>query len=279
MFRATLGVALSTLFLTASTICQSNSHPVSAKVKEMLLIQQAEKGDRDAQAEIVSRAEKGDPQAQAALGDNYEYGYWVTKDPAEALRWYQKAAEKGDRGAREILGQMYFDGDGVRRDFGEAAKWFGCPKPSEAILASCKETRYQDLPQGARGLLKKMKCEVRTGSNYDYGSVVDLTGTEQPAFQFCCSESPHGPCGAVVIGEVGAEWTDLSAKGGLLGFNSACGGFLVLESQHNGFHDVCLPNECSPAALDKDGNCSPTIWQFGKDHYHSIANGIPKIQR
>jgi TPR repeat protein len=107
MFRTTLGVALSTRFLTASTICQPNSHPVSAKVKEMLLIQQAEKGDRDAQAEIVSKAEKGDPQAQTALGDNYEYGYWVTKDHVEALRWYQKAAEKGDRGAREILGERY----------------------------------------------------------------------------------------------------------------------------------------------------------------------------
>jgi Sel1 repeat len=164
-FKTALGVALPTLFLTASTICQPNSHPVSAKVKEMLLIQQAEKGDRHAQAEIVSRAEKGDPQAQAALGDNYEYGYWVAKDQVEALRWYQKAAEKGDRGAREILAEMYFDGNGVRRDFGEAAKWFGCPKPSEAILASCKETRYQDLPQGARGL--SHENEVRSPNRFE----------------------------------------------------------------------------------------------------------------
>ena len=89
-----------------------------------------------------------------------EYGFWVAKDHTQALAWYRKAAEHGDIGAREIVGQMYFDGKGVQRDFAEAARWFRCPKPSEAILASCKEITYKDLPVRAVQLLQKMKCEV-----------------------------------------------------------------------------------------------------------------------
>ena len=83
-----------------------------------------------------------------------------------------------------------------------------------------------------------MKCEVRTGSNYDYGSAVDLSGDGIPAYQFCCSESAHGPCGALVVGKVGREWKNLTATEGLFGFDGACGQFIVLESQQNGFHDV-----------------------------------------
>jgi len=273
-FRAAGILMLSAFLVTLACPCQRSSRPVSAKVKEMLLIQQAEQGDIQAQSEIVRKAQGGDPQAEAALGENYEYGFWVTKDHAEALRWYRKAAEQGDIGAREFLGDMYFNGNGVKRDFPEAARWYGCPKASEAILGRCREISYKDLPQGARDLLRRMQCEVGPGSNYDYGSAVDLDGTGVPAFQFCCYEAPHGPCGAVVIGKVGVEWKNLSAKGDLLGFDSACGGFLVLESKHNGFHDVCLPDQCSGGLPVKDDRCLPTIWQFSHGRYRSVAPGL-----
>ncbi len=276
MFRTALVVVFSVLCLTMVSMGQVGDHPVSAKLKAMLLMQRAENGDTHAQSEVVRKAEKGDPQAESALGDNYEYGNWVPKDHAEALRWYRKAAEHGDIGAREIIGQMYFDGKGVKRDFAEAARWFGCPKPSEAILASCSEIRYRDLPQGARDLLTKMKCEVHAGSNYNYGSAVDLSGTGTQAYQYCCSESPHGPCGAVVIGKMGGEWKELSAKGGLLGFYGACNGFIVLDSQHNGFHDVCLPVQCSSVTPVTGNACVPTIWQFGNGRYRSVANTTAK---
>jgi hypothetical protein len=274
MFRTALILVLFSLSLTAASTGQQGEHNVSAKVKERSLIQRAAKGDTRAQSEIIHKAEKGDPQAEAALGDNYEYGIWVPKDHAEALLWYRKAAEHGDIGAREILGQMYFDGKGVKQNLTEAARWFGCPKPSEAIIASCKTVSYKDLPQGARDLLTKMKCEVRTGSNYDYGSAVDLSGKGTPAYQFCCTESPHGPCGAVVVGKIGVDWKDLTAKVGSLGFDSLCGGIVGLESQHNGFHDVCIPDECSAVASGKGNACTPTIWQFSDGRYRSVTNAI-----
>jgi uncharacterized protein len=277
MFRVSWTICFCFLFLTSTGVGQRDEQPVSAKMKELLLIQQAEKGDVHAQSEVVRKAEMGDPQAESALGDNYEYGIWVAKDHAQALRWYRKAAEHGDTGAREIIGNMYFDGKGIKQDFAEAARWYGCPKPSEAILASCAETSYEKLPQGVVNLLREMKCEVAKnvlngGSNYDEGNVVNLSGAETPAYEVCCSESPHGPCGAVVIGRIGQEWKNLTAKEGLMGFSGACNGFVVLDSQHNGFHDVCLPDQCSTATPTKGDRCSATIWQFGNGRYRSVAN-------
>ena len=104
MLKAAGILAFSGFLAASAAVCQRDSQPVSAKAKEMLLIQQAEKGDTRAQSEIVRKAQEGDPQAEAALGDNYEHGFWVAKDHSEALRWYRKAAEQGDIGAREFLG-------------------------------------------------------------------------------------------------------------------------------------------------------------------------------
>jgi hypothetical protein len=276
MFRALSIFAFCFLSLTSPSTGQQEEHPVPAKVKEEMLIQRADKGDKLAQSEIVTMAQKGDARAERALGDNYEYGFWGSKDHAQALLWYRKAAQHGDSSARATLGQIYFDGDGVERDFAEAARWFGCPKPSEPILESCRTVRYSELPPEARELLTKMKCEVRTGSNYDYGSAVDLSEDGIPAYQFCCSESPHGPCGAVVIGKVGREWNNLTAADGLLGYDDACGQFIVLESQRKGFHDVCLPNQCSNATPNRGAECLPTIWRFSGSRYQSVPSILTK---
>jgi TPR repeat protein len=221
-------------------------------------------------------ADQGDNEALYELGVGYEHGIFGARDDNEALRWYRKAAEQGNRDAATTIGLRYFEGSGgVKQDFAEAARWYGCPKPSEAILASCAETSFEKLPQGARDLLTKMKCEVHAGSNYDDGSAVDLSGAGTPVYEVCCSEAPHGPCGAVVIGKIGEEWKELSAKEGLLGFSGACNGFVALDSQHNGFHDVCLPYECSTPI--KNNVCEgPAIWQFSDGRYHSVPNTIAK---
>ena len=144
-----------------------------------------------------------------------------------------------------------------------------CPKVSEKVQASCREIAYKDLPDGAIALLSRMKCDV--GSNYDYGSAVDLNGDGMPEYQVCCHDAPHGPCGSVLIGKIGTEWRELTAKDGLLGFDGACNLFFVLESQHSGFHDVCLPTQCSYATPIDGRTCAPTIWQFSNGRYRSVA--------
>ena len=156
MSRASRLLLITSLsFFAGTCAAQQNRHTVSAKVKEMLLIQRAETGDIQAQREIVRLANSGDAMAENALADNYEHGIWVPKDHAQALHWYREAALHGDSSARNTLGEIYFNAIDVKRDVLEAARWFGCPKPSETILTSCRSVTYEDLPLGARNLLTK----------------------------------------------------------------------------------------------------------------------------
>jgi hypothetical protein len=69
-------------------------------------------------------AKQGDSYAQRFLGASYYLGLGVTRDYAEAAKWYKKAAEQEDRVAQNILGAMYEKGKGVSKDFVEAYKWF-----------------------------------------------------------------------------------------------------------------------------------------------------------
>lgn len=218
---------------------------------------------------LRQRAEAGDPKAQFELGFMYEYGTGAARrDPAEALKWYHRASEQGDVDAKQGIADMYFEGIGVTKDYGEAARWYGCPKPNTEALASCRAISYKDLPEAALDLLAKMKCDV--GSNYDYGSAVDLNGDGELEYQVCCSDAPHGPCGAVVIGKIGSAWKDLTAKQGVFGFTYACGLFVVLDSRHGGFSDVCLPNQCSTVSSPTGKPCVPTIWHFVNGRYRSV---------
>jgi hypothetical protein len=218
---------------------------------------------------LRQRAEAGDPKAQYELGFMYEYGAGAARrDPAEALKWYHKAAEQGDGNARYAIADMYFEGIGVTKDYSEAARWYGCPKPNTVALASCRAISYKDLPDGALDLLAKMKCDV--SSNYDYGSAVDLNGDGEPEYQVCCKDAPHGPCGAVVIGKIGSAWKDLTAREGVVGFGYACGLFVVLDSRHDSFSDVCVASMCFTVSSPTGKPCAPTIWHFVDGRYRSV---------
>ena len=221
-------------------------------------------------------ADQGDNEALYELGVAYDYGAFGAQKDAEALQWYRKAAEQGNKNAASAIGLKYFDGTGgVKQDFAEAARWYGCPKPSNEILAACTQMSNEVLPQGVLKLLGKMKCD----SN-DALSAVDLTDEGTPVYEVCCHQPAHGPCAAVLIGKIGQQWKELSPEGGLLGFTGPCGGFVVLDSQHNGFHDVCLPDECSTPLKVKNNVCErPDIWQFSGGRYRSVPNTATKPAR
>ena len=53
------------------------------------------------------RAEQGDASAQVSLGKLYYRGKGVSRNYAEAVRWYRKAAEQGDANGQTSLGYMY----------------------------------------------------------------------------------------------------------------------------------------------------------------------------
>lgn len=62
--------------------------------------------------------------AQSALGECYEHGVGVTRNYAEAAKWYKLAADQGLADAQFLLGELYRRGLGVKRDYKEALRLF-----------------------------------------------------------------------------------------------------------------------------------------------------------
>ncbi len=68
-------------------------------------------------------AAQGQASAQYSLGNLYDNGEGVDKNPYEALSWFRKAAMQFEPGAQRSLGIRYARGLGVARDDAEAFKW------------------------------------------------------------------------------------------------------------------------------------------------------------
>jgi TPR repeat protein len=73
---------------------------------------------------FVEAAEMGQAKAQYRLGFMYSLGKGVKKSDQEAVNWWQKAAKQNDPDAQYYLGYMYEIGGGVKQDIGEAKKWY-----------------------------------------------------------------------------------------------------------------------------------------------------------
>ena len=73
--------------------------------------------------EIRKAAEQGNAAAQFDLGLIYNGGDGVTRDYAEAAKWFRMAAEQGHASAQFYVGLMYRDGQGVARNYAHAYMW------------------------------------------------------------------------------------------------------------------------------------------------------------
>nr|WP_067287334.1 tetratricopeptide repeat protein [Marinobacterium profundum] len=69
-------------------------------------------------------AEAGDASAQNRLGEMYEFGYGIERDPNLAFSWYQSAAEQKLVVAQHNVGRCYNFGTGVKQNFTEAELWY-----------------------------------------------------------------------------------------------------------------------------------------------------------
>ncbi|MBP1885836.1 peptidoglycan-binding protein [Sinorhizobium mexicanum] len=65
---------------------------------------------------LVTAAKGGDPLAFYEIGTRFTEGRGVKEDPAEALKWYQRAADAGVIPAEYRLANLYEKGSGVTRD-------------------------------------------------------------------------------------------------------------------------------------------------------------------
>lgn len=115
-----------------------------------------------------------------------------------------------------------------------------CEEGDAKLQKSCKSLMYVKLPKEVKQLMGKEKCEVKTGSNYDYGYAVDLNDDGHPEILFCCGEPGHGPCYMNIYGKVKGRWKTLSTS--LQGYSddkTPCLGITILESKRDGYRDIC----------------------------------------
>jgi len=92
--------------------------------------------DSEPIANLRKKAEQGLAGAQSNLGEMYAHGYGVTKDLAEAARWYRKSAEQGFGEAELNLGMACLQGQGVPKDETEGLAWImvACRKGSVTLV-------------------------------------------------------------------------------------------------------------------------------------------------
>jgi TPR repeat protein len=77
-------------------------------------------------------ARAGDNEAQLALGSAYLKGAPVTRDPAEARKWYELAAKQNPLTAARKLGELYASGEGGKRDTKKALElWSAAEKAGD----------------------------------------------------------------------------------------------------------------------------------------------------
>lgn len=279
--------------LLLSIICFAQNSHLTDKARFDDLLARAEHGDTAAQLKLanaylgravqtgvkvqpstsealrwyLAAAKQNNIEALLELGSGYENGYFGKADGSKAVEYYRRAAELGNTNAAGNLTHLYAEGgEGLPKDFDEAARWANCPKPSSSTMQGCQSNRSDQLPNPALALLHRLKCD--TESNVDDIAKIHLQdGSDWPYYEVCCHYGPHGPCGAVLIGEVAGQWTNLTDQFGLYGFDVTCGGMMVLESKHAGLHDLCLPTQCSKL---ENNRCRPTILEFNGIRYDSV---------
>lgn len=75
---------------------------------------------QDPDPALVTKAQAGDAEAQYKLGDHY----FNKRDGVNGMKWTRQAAEQGHAAAQNSLGIRYYSGGSVTRDIAEAEKWF-----------------------------------------------------------------------------------------------------------------------------------------------------------
>ena len=117
-----------------------------------------------------------------------------------------------------------------------------CEEAEAKLQNSCQTLKYYQLPKEVKDLMKIAKCDVRTGSSYDYGYTVDLNDDGLREILFCCGEPGHGPCYMSIFGKVKGQWKTLSNNTGFAGYSNdktSCFGFNVLKTKRDHYHDIC----------------------------------------
>lgn len=78
----------------------------------------------EAMGHLLPEAKAGNAVAQLYVANMYRRGWGVTRDYAEAARWYHRAAEQGEVSGMYNYAVHLREGLGVERDQVKATEWF-----------------------------------------------------------------------------------------------------------------------------------------------------------
>src|SRR5690606_11373388 len=138
---------------------------------------------------LINNAEKGDPEAQFELGTRYYKGYSVNIDYEKSAYWTEKSAEQGVHDAQYAIGMYYSKGTGVSKDLKKAMYWY-----EKSALQENKYAEYQlgyiyengigvevDYVKAAnwyeKSAIKGMEfAQIKIGKMYFLGKGVQTTG-------------------------------------------------------------------------------------------------------
>lgn len=116
----TLQIELDKLFTLAASRC-SDMEKIRAVRKHFLFSPPASAQEM---ARLHRTACAGDAEAQLQLGNCYENGYGLPRDPVAAVDWYRRAAGQGSDEAQLRMGLCCLAGNGVDKNAAEAVRWF-----------------------------------------------------------------------------------------------------------------------------------------------------------
>jgi hypothetical protein len=85
---------------------------------------------------LLRLAEQGDAAAQFAVGQKFSFGEGVSRDPASAASWYERAAVAGNVDAMVNLAGLYRNGRGVARDPAKAVVWLERAVQQDGLFAA-----------------------------------------------------------------------------------------------------------------------------------------------
>jgi class 3 adenylate cyclase len=106
--------------------------------------QEVSDGQTGSMDALQDAAARGRAEAQYELGKIYRDGNGVSRDPAEAARWFLAAAEQGYAKAQRHLGTHYASGDGVAQDTVLAIMWLTLAAQQGLVTAEMSLQRVLD---------------------------------------------------------------------------------------------------------------------------------------
>ena len=104
---------------TTSATTEPTQSEEEASVEKILIIGNSHSGDT---FWLLQRVFDAHYDKDVTLGYLYYSGRGVSKDYAEAARWYRKSADQNIPRAQYNLSEMYRQGQGVNRDMAEAER-------------------------------------------------------------------------------------------------------------------------------------------------------------